>query len=212
MGWVKTVGYTRDGEWEVLSEYRSGGNNGELVLARGELPLIPAVELKDALRRRAEDYRSTSEVAEVFRGSDEHLDTEGPYEDAWFHWAEGRLLVGARYWVGYPDDEPTYLAAIRRLLEPTLAATRSTLLAVEIDDYYSDNSFAGVTLSLAVPWAGKTSADVFGAAEDAIQLCSSLTDGAVTRQSVMGLLRGGAARLLVGQHESSWLEAKSEEI
>lgn len=211
LGRVKTVRYTRDGEWEVLGQYRSGGIDGELVLARGELGLVPAVEMKAALRRRADDYGSTSEVALVFQGSDEYLDTEGPYEDVWFEWAEGQLLLGARYWVDYPNDEPGYLATVHRLLETGLVAIRSTLRVLEIDDGYSNSAVAGVRLSLAVPWVGKTAADLFEAAADAIQLCSALSDGAITRSSAKSLLRGGAARLLIGQPESSWLEAKSEE-
>ena len=211
VGGVKSVSYTRDGEWEVLGEYRSGGVNGELVLARGELTRIRTVDLKAALKRRADDYGSTSEVAEVFQGADDYLDTEGPYESAWFDWAEGQILVSARYWVDHPEDEPSYLATIRRLLEPALALTRSTLRVLEIDDAYSYSSFAGVTLSIAVPWAGKTAAVLFKTVEDAIQLCTCLSDVAITRQSAMSLIRGGAARLLIGLPESSWLEAKSEE-
>lgn len=208
---MKTLRYTRDGEWEVFGEYRSGSDDGGLVLARGELARIPAVELKAALTRHADNYSETSATAEVFQGSDDLLDTEGPFEDVWFEWTEGQLQLGARYWVDYPDDDLAYLAAIDRLLGPVLAATRSTLRALEIDDGYSNSALAGVRLTLAVPWAGKTAADLFKVASDLVELCSALSDGALSRSSAMHLLRGGAAGLLIGQHESSWLEAKSEE-
>lgn len=208
---MKTLRYTRDGEWEVFGEYRGASYDGGLVLARGELGLIPAVQLKAALSRCSDDYSGTSATAEVFQGPDDHLDTEGPFEDVWFEWTEEQLQLGARYWVDYPDDELGYLAAVDRLLRPALAATRSTLRALEIDDGYSNSALAGVRFTLAVPWAGKTAADLFEVASDLVQLCSALSKGAVSRSSVMDLLRGGAARLLIGQHESSWLEAKSEE-
>lgn len=208
---VKSVCYTRDGEWEVLGEYRGDGIDGELVLTRGELPLVRAVDLKTALKRRADDFSSASEVAQVFQLADDDLDTDGPYELVWFDWAKDELLVSAVYFAEHPDDETLYLATIRRLLAPTLALTRSTLRALEIDDNYSNGSVAGIHLSIAVPWAGKAAADLFRIGEDSIRLCMALSDRAITRDSAMSLIQGGAARLLVGQHESSWLEAKSEE-
>lgn len=53
--------------------------------------------------------------------------------------------------------------------------------------------------------------EIVDLADAAQLLCSAYSYGAVTRESAADLIRGGAGRLLEGQPEGSWLEAKSQE-
>lgn len=194
-----------------MGEYRSFGIDGELVLARGELPLVKVVDLKRALTSRAADYDTESATSLVSQLPDDYLDTDGPYEDVWFELADGQLLVGARFFEDYPDDERAHLGALRGLLAPFLATERATLTRLEIDDYLSNGPFAGISLSIAVPWAGRTAEHLYRVGEKAILLSKMLSSGAVGPESALSLIMGGAADALVGQPESSWLEAKSDE-
>lgn len=57
----------------------------------------------------------------------------------------------------------------------------------------------------------KTIQEIVDLADAAQLLCSAYSYGAVTRESAADLIRGGAGRLLEGQPEGSWLEAKSQE-
>lgn len=203
----------RSEEWSVHGEHRRGGPNGDLVLAREDLPRIEAVALKNALQSYCACYSSDSASASVSVLPAEYLDTDAPTEWIEFLWAGDRFLVDVMHIGEWPDDgdEREYVRRIADLVAPLLRESRSTLHSIELNDYAVAPPFAAVQLVLAVPWRGKTAADLFAIGEDVLRLCQAHGDAEVTRETVADLVRGGGAHILIGQPEGNWLDAKAEE-
>ncbi|MEV7827080.1 hypothetical protein [Microbacterium enclense] len=201
----------RSEQWKVLGHERRGGDNGELVLMDNELSSIKAADLKRALAAHA-DYWGLATSTGLLSAVPEHYFDEGPYRDIELIFDSGALLVAFMHLTTWPADADEVRVAtdLRRLLEPLVASYRSSVRAVQLSYAFVAPDLA-FEITLQVDVRGRTAQDLVDIAEAAQQLCAAFATGTVNRESAAGLIRGGAAHLLEGQREGSWLEAKSQE-
>ncbi|WP_354561120.1 MULTISPECIES: hypothetical protein [Gordonia] len=201
-------------EWTVLGVRRGTSSDGEIVLTEDELGKIAASDLRRELATESKFYGVQTAAATVSLVPIGYVDLDyGPYSPISFEWDGRKLNTTFSQQVQWPIDgnEDTATSAVRRLLPPLLAASRSSLRVVEPDDRFSDPQVLFLTITIETPLRGRTLADLYSVAEDAMQLCDAFAGSAITRQTVANLVRGGAAHLLVGQPEGNWLDAKSQE-
>ena len=211
---VRTVAFSkRDGEWLVHREERRGGIDGDLVLAEDELADLKAVDLRNALASKAEYWGHSDAAAGVSPLSLAHLDTDVVGIEVGFECRNGQLFVTAMLFADWPDDgdEDAAVATVERLVAPYLAHKRATLAFANVVDAYSGPEHLAIELRIEVPIRGRTVQDLHDIGDGARQLCDALSSGAVTRDVVADLVRGGAAELLIGQPEGNWLDAKAQE-
>lgn len=211
---MRTVTYSRQSEnWIVRGNERKPGENGELVLTKKDLPGIKAVDLKAALAAHAGNYYRDHNEAEVSELDEDFFDVEyggGPIR---FELRQGKLLVSLIYLDEWPDDDDEVALehAIRNLIAPLLSTRRSSLHSVEVDHAWSGPELIAVRIRLQVPWRGRTLDQLFTIGEEVLRLCDAFGARDITRESVTHLVRGGHAKLLIGQSEGHWLDAKSQE-
>lgn len=208
---VKPLKFARStDEWTVFGEVRDVTADGELALMEDELATIKASELRRELASKANFYDAAAATAVISAVPIGYFDFDyGPFSPVRFECNCTTLNTVFSQQVQWPEDAA--IAEVRRLLPPLLAATRSRLLLVETDDRFSDPFFLFLVIKIETPLRGRSLADLYSVAEDAMQLCDAFTQATVTRETVANLVRGGAAHLLVGQPEGNWLDAKSQE-
>ncbi|MCT2085171.1 hypothetical protein M3D75_03485 [Microbacterium enclense] len=209
---MPTVKYlSRSDEWVVLESRRRGGGMGELVLMEEELSAVSATDVKNALVTRAANFDQVEEQALISAVPEGYFD-EGPYRDVRLIWDGEALLVGFTHVMTWPEDadEEDVAIALGRVLVPHLRQSGSRMKSVEPNYSYVAPDLA-FDIMLTVRSRGKTIQEIVDIADGAQLLCSAFSDGTVTRESAADLIRGGAGRLLEGQPEGSWLEAKSQE-
>ncbi len=193
---------------------RGGGSNGELILAEDELADIRAADLRAALSSEAEYYETDSTEALVSLAPKEYIDPDyGPFGNIKFEWDGLELIATFTQEVKWPEDgdDEVAISQVRTLLRPLLATTRSRLANVETDNRFYDPIVLFLEIKIASPWRGRSVKDLYSVAEDATQLCDAFASSTVSRATVADLVRGGAGRLLVGQPEGNWLDAKAQE-
>lgn len=200
-------------EWVVLGTRRESAVQGELVLLREELEKLRAVDLRKALQVEANNYEPASGKALVAAVPAGYLEEEGPYDPVSFEWDGRALTICASHLVEWStgDDEEKIVARIRALVEPLLASSRSTLVDVEDDQFRWNARDLRVDIRIEPVVRGRSVADLFAIGEGVLRLCDAFDHGAVTRDTVAHLVRGGGASLLTGQPESNWLDVKSQE-
>lgn len=201
----------RSDEWLVLESHRRGGDMGELVLMEEELSELAATDVKNALAARAANFDQSEERALISAVPEGYFD-EGPYRDVRLIWDGEALLVGFTHVMTWPEDADEEDIAVRLgdLLVPHLRQSATRIESVETNYSYVAPDLA-FDITLAVRSRGKTIQAIVDVADAAQLLCGAFSDGTVTRESAADLIRGGAGRLLEGQPEEYWLEAKSQE-
>ncbi|MCF3939566.1 hypothetical protein [Gordonia tangerina] len=212
---MKAIKFARSAEeWTVLGERRRTSSDGEVVLVEDELAEIRASDLRRELASEADLYAVGSSASAISLVPIGYVDFDyGPYSPIRFEWDGGMLTTTFSQQVQWPadGDEGTAISDVRLLLAPLLAASRSSLRVIESDDRFSDPQFLFLAVTIETPYRGRTLADLYSVAEDAMRLCDAFAESTITRQTVANLVRGGAAHLLVGQPEGNWLDAKSQE-
>lgn len=201
----------RTDEWIVLEGSRRGGDMGELVLMQEELSAISATDVKNALVARAANFDQSEEQALISAVPEGYFD-EGPYRDVRLIWDGEAMLVSFTHIMTWPEDaeEEEVAVGLRHLLAPQLRQSLTQIKSVEPSYSYVAPDLA-FDITLTVRTRGKTIQEIVDLADAAQLLCNAYSYGAVTRESAADLIRGGAGRLLEGQPEGSWLEAKSQE-
>lgn len=212
---MKTLKFARSTEeWTVFGEVRRTSSKGELALTEDELGKLKAADLRRELSAEADYLGVKASGAVVTPFPMDYFDSDyGPFSQIRFEWDGIALTTVFRQQVRWPEDgdERAAITDVRRLLPPLLAATRSSLRLVETDDRFSDPLALFLMITIQTPIRGRSLADLYLVAENAMQLCDAFAESAVTRETVANLVRGGAAHLLVGQPEGNWLDAKSQE-
>jgi hypothetical protein len=211
---VPTVAYSaRTEEWTVRGEERRGGINGQLVLTKQDLPHVRAVDLKSALTAQADNHRIDEAEADVSELHEDHFDAELGGGQVGFELRQGDLLVSVLHFGEWPKDENEHalVRALSGLVAPHLDHIGASLHSIETEDSWSGPEVLAVRLRLQVPWRGRALDHLFTTGENVLRLCDALGTGDITRHAVADLVRGGRAKLLVGQPEGNWLDVKSEE-
>lgn len=130
-----------------------------------------------------------------------------------FELQQDTLLVSLVFLDEWPDDDDEVALehAIRNLIAPLLSARSSSLHSVEVDHAWSGPELIAVRIRLQIPWRGHTLDRLFTIGEEVLWLCEAFGARDITRESVTHFVRGGHAKLLIGQSEGHWLDAKSQE-
>jgi hypothetical protein len=118
---------------------------------------------------------------------------------------ERRLILFVRTYE-WPYDDPDE-EHVKQVLRPLLAPYRATVEWFEEDDWTgSDGQLAA---AIHVPVRARTVGQVVRLGRDCRALLTAVRTGRLTPQTVEALLAAGHGHTLVGQVESTWLEAKS---
>jgi len=169
-----------------------------------------ATDLLRAMRRRGDflgNAISALHVSEVDEGFfDEEESPVGPVS---FELVGNKLTLVIDFFLDDWEDEDQQSDLIRQALVPMLKRQRMTPL-----EAWQDESYAGP------PWLwharisfstrSRTLDELYAVGQDAIALVEAIHGGPLTRQTVGDLVRGGHARVLIGQYEGHWLDVKSQ--
>jgi hypothetical protein len=113
---------------------------------------------------------------------------------------DGRLIIAVDDLVLGDEDEEG--AELLELVGPLLRAAGATSVEVDV------SSWPFVSLRFELPKRGRTVEDAYRLGEAIVLLVDAAREGIFTPQSALMILRAGRPDLLLGQPESSWLEAK----
>lgn len=211
---MPSVRFDRRAEtWVVRGEFRSSGPEGDLILVEQDLVKIPVVDLRRAMLSACQWYGTETATAQISLLPEDYFDADAPVGPIEFELIDGQLGVSVLCLVEWPHegDESTAIEGVRRLVTPFLASIRSDLIGIDEVESWSSPVQVAVRVRMAVPWRGKSAADLIRVGQNVLDLCEALSSGSVNRETVADLVRGGGARLLVDQPEGPWLDAKSEE-
>jgi len=211
---VPSVSFSRaSSAWLVQGDIRRGGPYGELVLKREELTQLPAVELRRAMASNAEYFDVDETQATVSAVPAAYFDEDAPIEPIEFKWDAHGLVIKVALIAPWPEhgDEERGVAELRTLIQPFLDATRSSLRKAEVDAWLSSPPDIGYEIEIDASLRGRSVGDLFTIGEGVLRLCEAFANAAVARETIGDLVRGGGARLLVGQPEGNWLDAKAQE-
>lgn len=189
---------------------RSYDQDSNIVARVDDLMGCSATDLLRAMRR-SEDFLSNaisalriSEVDEAFFDEEESL--VGPVS---FERVENELTLVIDFLVDDWEDDDQQGDLIKQALVPMLKRQRMTPLDAWQDEYYA-----------APPWLwhvrigfstrSRKLDELYVVGQDCIALMEAIRGGPLTRQTVGDLVRGGHARVLIGQHEGHWLDVKSQ--
>ena len=115
----------------------------------------------------------------------------------------GKLLIHTRVFF---ESEPVIGAGLLAPLGPLLRRRRAEITQVNVE---AVQGYWMVTLSIDWRRPGAHVQQALKLADDARALCDPCVGGEITRSVATDLVRAGRAELLIGMHESEWLEVKS---
>ncbi|CAH0144290.1 hypothetical protein SRABI98_00620 [Microbacterium sp. Bi98] len=201
-------------EWIVAGERRDIGDYGDFVLMPEDGTALSASEVAAALRTYAIHWEKSDLVVPVSSVPDGYF-KHGPYANVEMRWTDGRITLTFIHLVdilGVTEevDEEAVAVNLRRVVEPLLGRTRSTLRSIHINDAVAGAEL-GFDVAIDVHTRGRSVQDLLDIAEHARLLCEALSTGVIERGTLVDLIRGGAGHLLEGQPEGAWLEVKSRE-
>ena len=199
----------RSGDWFFGDIHRQGNGAGDIVARVNDLTDCSATDLQRAFRRSAiwgyEERLILSEVDEAFFDENDPV-AVSPVS---FELHDGALTLDVSFLVDDYDDEDQHRDLVARTLRPLLQRHRLMLLEAWLDGHY-----------VAPPWLwhariglhthGWILAALFQVGEDVIALMDAMTSGQLTRTTTADLVRGGQARVLIGQPEGPWLDVKRQ--
>jgi hypothetical protein len=194
--------------WFLGDQRRRRNKSAEMVVHVGDLAHCSATDLQRVMRRAVQDtgYGETVLVSEV---DEAYFDEDGGLvSPVSFELDDDALELAISFFLDdYDEDLQPRLVA--QALAPLLRRHRMTLLGAWPDEHYA-----------ASPWLwharfgfntrGRTLAALFQVGQDALALMQAMAGGQLTRATVGDLVRGGHARVLIGQPEGHWLDVKSQ--
>jgi hypothetical protein len=176
-----------------------------------DLKECSATELLRAMRRSEDFLADPISVLHLSMDDEDYFDEEeafvGPVS---FERVGNELTQVVDFLVRDQGDEVWKSDLIRQVLSPMLKRNRMTLLEVWQDEWYTAPPplwHARIGFST----RSRTLDELYVAGHDAVVLMEALRGGIpLTRQTVGDVVRGGHARVLIGQYEGHWLDVKSQ--
>lgn len=105
------------------------------------------------------------------------------------------------------EENPGEVDIFEKTLAPHLARNRCVITEWRLDPYYRSPYVVKVRLMPSL--RGRTLWDLYRIGEEVISLVGAMQGGALTRETTLGLLRGGHSGVLIGQQEGPWLDVKN---
>jgi hypothetical protein len=198
----------RADNWYFGDERRSHNGADSLVIKQRDLAETRVVDLMKAWRQAWEITRWPSEVAIDTAPDDEYDPREAIVGPVSFVLTEQDALalqctITTSQFV---EDEAGLAAELSPLVGPLLHRFKAQIAGIEVGrrttaPYYHE-------LFIVVPTRGKTLGDLYDVADSIVRLVEAADTGHLTRHTVVDLLAGGRADLLIGQPEGPWLDVK----
>lgn len=185
---------------------RSYDQDSNVVAHVDDLRECSATDLLRAMRH-SEDAVSALRISEVDEDFfDEEESLAGPVS---FERLDNKLTLVIDFLVDDWGDVDQQGDLIKQALVPMLKRQRMTPLEAWHDEQ-----------SAVPPWLwrarigfstrSRTLDELYAVGQDAIALMEAIRGGPLSRQMVGDLVRGGHARVLIGQYEGHWLDVKSQ--
>lgn len=193
-------------------EERGTGNYYELMLSVEELGALRAADLRRAMVASSVATGSSAHAA-VLPVPVSELDEDLLSEPVSFETRDEALDVRVTCWSEWPESgqESDAVARLEKLVLPFLHRMGAEVGHIECNLDNSNQWGLSVEIILALPWRGKTVAELYAVGNDVHRLSEAFTNQDITRETVADLVRGGSGHLLIDQPESNWLDAKSQE-
>ncbi|MEU9425403.1 ATP-binding protein [Streptomyces sp. NPDC048342] len=198
----------------VNSEFSLREDGQSFICHVDDLRELKAVDLRSALQAYVEwfwdDPAEGTIALHVANVPRDYFDDESPTEDVSFH-VEGDQLYLEVCFSSYDyldkQDEPEAVKRFEQALEPYLTRSRCVLTGWALNPYYTNPCI--IEIRILPSLRGRSLQDLFNIGKDVASLLDSLQGGSLTRERVIDLLRGGHAKILIGQPEGPWLDVKS---
>ncbi|WP_143050972.1 hypothetical protein [Amycolatopsis pretoriensis] len=200
-----------DYTWIFGDARRSHDGADSIVIKRGDLAVAKATDLARELRKAREREVEPRGVLIDLAPGDQYSPKESVVDPISFVLTDdGRLAVEFDFTSEeYFDDDEQLQAVVRPLIDPLLQRQKAHVVALHVDGYRSSAPYFH-TVVVCVPTRGKTLQEHYAVADDVMTLLQAAAAGQVTRDTVVDLLLGGRADLLIGLREGPWLDVKSE--
>lgn len=189
---------------------RSYDQDSNIVARVDDLGECSATDLLRAMRRSEDALGMAisalriSEVDEDFFDEEESL--VGPIS---FERVGDELTLVIDFVLDDCEDESQQSDLIKQALVPILKRQRMTPLEVWQDEWRV--ALPGLWHArIGFSTRNRTLDELYVVGQDAIALMEAIRGGPLTRQTVSDLVRGGHARVLIGQCEGHWLDIKSQ--
>jgi hypothetical protein len=179
------------------------GRKGSLVLPLDIAGEVGVAWLAKALKRAHDYYGAYLEAIFLTDTPAAELDTDTINGEVYVEYDDGVIAVQA----GTPVSAHSAPSSpdLARVFGPLLARHRATWR----DSWRSDEDFPSLHISATLRGGGHSLADLYRLGVDLQELLSALErQMELTAHAARNLVAGGQLKLLLGQRESSWLEAK----
>ncbi len=207
-----TVRYDPRGDrWLFGGEQRRSDGADSLVIKRVDLQVSTATDLARALREARRRELEPDSVIIDLAPDDEYSPKESVVDDVHFYLLpDGRLAVN----VGlssevYMDSDEDFAAVVAPLVSPLLARISAQLHSASCDGHRSTAPYFH-SATITVNTRGKTLQDLYDIAKQVQDLYEAATGGELRPDTMVDLILGGRAELLIGQREGPWLDVKSQ--
>ncbi len=182
---------------------------GVFLAHRDDIEDAGATEMKNALAQAAADYANgdlaVSEVDHAF------FDEEySPAEAVSFSFRDGRLLIDIGFFVDDFDEAEVIAPEVQRTVAPLLERHRAVFVSAEVDEHYAASPWL-CHLTIAPQLRGRTMGDIYDVGKAALALLDAATGVGLRPSTVLDLLRGSRAEVLIGQPEGDWLDVKRQD-
>jgi len=177
--------------------------DGTLVFPLGVAGSVGVAWLAQALARYEDYYGGYLESSFLSNTSAVDFDPDASSRDVYVEYAKGLIAVQAGVPIGTGAAPKS--VELARLFAPLLARRR----AVWRSSWISDEDFLSIHISAVLKPPRRSLSELYSLGVDLQDLLSALEGmTALTAQTARHLVAAGQGRLLLGQPESSWLDAK----
>jgi hypothetical protein len=199
----------RAGTWYFGDERRSHNGADSLVIKRRDLGEAKAVDLVKAWRQAWELARWPYEVDIDTAPDEEYEPREAVVEPVSFVLVEqGTLALRCEVTTShFVEDDAELAAELLPLAEPLLRRFGAQVVGIEVGPRTTAPYHHA--LFITAPTRGKTLKELHAIAESVVKLLEAADTGRLFRHTVVDLVAGGRADLLIGQPEGPWLDVKS---
>lgn len=200
-------GYT----WYFGDHRRSFNGADSLIIKRHDLRAVTATDLARALRKARQHGDEPDAVLIDLAPDDEYSPKEAVVDAISFSLLDdSRLAVRCTLLdERYIDDDRQLHDIIAPLIEPLMRRLRAHLVETRADAYRSTAPYCHEVV-ITTSTRGKTLYQLYEIAESVTRLFDAVTSGRITRETIVDLITGGRADLLVGLPEGPWLDVKSQ--
>ena len=198
-------------QWFFGGEARRWDGAYSLVIKSADLQLSSATDLAQDLRKARFRELEPESVLIDLAPDDEYSPKEAVVDGIHFLLLpDGRLGMHVPLTSEeYMDSDEEFAATVTPLLTPLLERVRVRLDSVQCDGYRSTAPYFH-SATITVNTRGKTLQDLYDLASQVQHLYEAATRGDLSPDTVVDLILGGRADLLIGHAEGPWLDVKSQ--